>query len=505
MKKTSTSLTESANLKIKVLFAKMIKSLDISMKSYSSEKTNDYNKVKKSISSFLVGIPDKYSSQLAQDYHDYRRGDKSKNDVMNDWVKTMKPFEKNKNESVNEARQTYSKPNSKAKKQLKGMLKLPAKQFHQLNNFIYYDKVKKQWWFVTVSGELAEVRNTYYLKQINDYILKNQINLNESSTKISKFDNVRSISKNKAGIVFKIQGNDVVLKTVSGLIKTTIDDLELMPNESVNEAKTGREVARKLDVKYGLPKSITDKVKKLKIVTAADLQRILPKSELKAGDIKMILHEPYSNESVNEDYNSREERDAVEFYTMGKIGPLLHKKFKGKFHLNLFNKVLEDIIKKVSSPTNDSRLKSVIKLWSRNLGLDFKKYIGGEIIEDIKFIDDAQIQARKYYEIFTSYTNESINESFHEADGTPIGVDSNHNPIAEAGSEPDVISQMRDIVKNQQYKNMKDPKTGKKVKMDLYSASAIVQVYDAISDKNKIKFTSVRLPQMVSMAFKMIK
>lgn len=86
----------------------------------------------------------------------------------------------NLSESVNEARQTYSKPNAKAKKQLKGMFKLKAVQFAQGHNFYYYDKGKKKWWFVDVDGDLMELRNDYTLGKMNDYIQKNQININES-------------------------------------------------------------------------------------------------------------------------------------------------------------------------------------------------------------------------------------------------------------------------------------------------------------------------------------
>lgn len=71
--------------------------------------------------------------------------------------------------------------------------------------------------------------------------------------------------------------------------------------------------------------------------------------------------------------------------------------------------------------------------------------------------------------------------------------------------EPEVISQLRSIVKDQQNKKIKDPVSGKTMRVDLYSASAVTQVYDAISKSNKDKFGKLSLPKMVNVAFKMIK
>lgn len=59
--------------------------------------------------------------------------------------------------------------------------------------------------------------------------------VNES---VSKFDDVRIKSTNQMGMVYAIQGKKVVVKTAKGLVKTTVDDLEVMANESVvNEVK----------------------------------------------------------------------------------------------------------------------------------------------------------------------------------------------------------------------------------------------------------------------------
>jgi len=70
--------------------------------------------------------------------------------------------------------------------------------------------------------------------------------------------------------------------------------------------------------------------------------------------------------------------------------------------------------------------------------------------------------------------------------------------------EPKIITQLRDVVKNG-YKTLKDPKTGKNMKVDSYSASAITQVYDAINNAStKDKFVKSGLLGMQSVSFKAI-
>jgi hypothetical protein len=82
---------------------------------------------------------------------------------------------------------------------------------------------------------------------------------------------------------------------------------------------------------------------------------------------------------------------------------------------------------------------------------------------------------------------------------------SENTSIKESNEEPKIITQLRDVVKSG-YKKLKDPKSGRAMTVDSYSASAIVKVYDALKDpKNKEKFSSAGLLGMQSMAFKLIK
>ena len=84
-------------------------------------------------------------------------------------------------------------------------------------------------------------------------------------------------------------------------------------------------------------------------------------------------------------------------------------------------------------------------------------------------------------------------------DGVPVKESVNE------AKEPEVISQLRDIVKGKQNKKIKDPISGKMMRVDSYSASAVTKVYDAINKSNKDKFGKLSLPKMVNVAFSVIK
>ena len=75
----------------------------------------------------------------------------------------------------------------------------------------------------------------------------------------------------------------------------------------------------------------------------------------------------------------------------------------------------------------------------------------------------------------------------------------------EEGSEPEIISIARRIVKNQQFEKVKDPVSGKRMALDMFSASAIVKVYEKLSDKNKAHMVKQPLPKMVDIVFKLMR
>ena len=80
-----------------------------------------------------------------------------------------------------------------------------------------------------------------------------------------------------------------------------------------------------------------------------------------------------------------------------------------------------------------------------------------------------------------------------------------YESVVTEGTEPEVITKIKTIAKNHQHNVVVDPKRGKKMKVDAFSASAIATVYDALSDSNKEKFVSSGLLGMQSTAMKLLK
>lgn len=67
------------------------------------------------------------------------------------------------------------------------------------------------------------------------------------------------------------------------------------------------------------------------------------------------------------------------------------------------------------------------------------------------------------------------------------------------GCGRDRIEAIREVVANCQYAKIDGSA------MDLFTANAICQVYDALSDANKAKFAANKAPIMAKIAFKIIK
>jgi hypothetical protein len=71
-------------------------------------------------------------------------------------------------------------------------------------------------------------------------------------------------------------------------------------------------------------------------------------------------------------------------------------------------------------------------------------------------------------------------------------------------TEPEVISQLRDIVKNKQYQDVKDPSSGKKMKVDMQTANIVLKIYDGLSNVNKQNMVKMGLPKMIDVSNKII-
>ena len=84
-------------------------------------------------------------------------------------------------------------------------------------------------------------------------------------------------------------------------------------------------------------------------------------------------------------------------------------------------------------------------------------------------------------------------------------IEDMHESVNEV-KEPEVITQLRKIVKNKQNDLIKDTKSGKKVRVDLMSANVMVQVYDKLrKQSNKDKFVKSGIVKMGHVAYKLLK
>ena len=101
----------------------------------------------------------------------------------------------------------------------------------------------------------------------------------------------------------------------------------------------------------------------------------------------------------------------------------------------------------------------------------------------------------------SAYANAWAAKQYKDAGG---GWKTEEGVVNEAKNEPPVITQLRDVIRSG-YKSVKDPKTGKQMKVDSYSASAIIAVYDQLKkQENRDQFVNAGLMKMQTVAFKLL-
>ena len=225
----------------------------------------------------------------------------------------------------------------------------------------------------------------------------------------------------------------------------------------------GRISSKKMDMLQDLSVDFSQLVKKyiknLKKLSSKD-QKAFGKL---FGDFKDGLDDLSTNESVNEaKYNYKQ--DAMNAYMKGKITA----------------KELDRISKE-----------------------DFKSSVATK--KELKnFLDSGYMKTlmANTYGLKVPAMEKKVKELMRFAEGT---LKEDIQSLNEA-QEPEVISQLRDIVNKKQNKKIKDPKSGKMMRVDLYSASAVIAVYDKLRKPDvKANFASQPLPKMVNVAFKVIK
>lgn len=229
------------------------------------------------------------------------------------------------------------------------------------------------------------------------------------SRKIKQFDDARSKSKNIAGLVVKIQGKTVVLQTVKGLIKTTMDDLELMP-ESVNEAspKKGRKSfytkdnvgSSKYTINYYDGK---DTHKDGSPFYGIKTFKNKKKYEKAISDLKS---QGYIEESVNEST-----RRSTDFFEDSKHGKNIYKLLGGKkFKASKVKDYLDNLLDKHGDVKG-------IRIWDfigKKVGLDVRKY-DTKPVREYEFVLMGAIEDlyNTHREKSENISEESVSESFN--------------------------------------------------------------------------------------------
>ena len=129
-----------------------------------------------------------------------------------------------------------------------------------------------------------------------------------------------------------------------------------------------------------------------------------------------------------------------------------------------------------------------------------KTVVGKEKVERIILQNVANPKGVKYY---LYQRNGNVTMAIGDMGAT---IEDMSESVVSEATEPEVITQLRKIVKNKQNDLIKDTKTGKKVRVDMNSANLMIQVYDALkSQSNKDKFVKSGIAMMGHMAFKLMK
>lgn len=258
--------------------------------------------------------------------------------------------------------------------------------------------------------------------------------VNEGNPKINKFDNVRSKSKNQAGIVFSIKGNNAVIQTPKGLIKTTIDDLELMPESVVNEASKADTIRKSMPGYVG-PK-FAKKASDEDILAMADLKDEKAKIHnryMKSIDdkIKKLQKKYKVNESVNELVNEENTRfnkwllKFIDNYMKGSEKPgtpeyqwIIKTLFQHTLHDANFHseaKKVEKIFRRAKEPNKAEQLDGLLLNKAEDIAAK-AKWDGYDIIDGFAYVASMRIGGPKLDPIKALKNESVVNENFSKED-----------------------------------------------------------------------------------------
>ena len=129
-----------------------------------------------------------------------------------------------------------------------------------------------------------------------------------------------------------------------------------------------------------------------------------------------------------------------------------------------------------------------------------KTVVGKEKVERIILQSVANPKGVKYY---LYQRNGNVTMAIGDMGAT---IEDMSESVVNEAKEPEVITQLRKIVKDKQNDLIKDTKTGRKIRVDMNSANLMIQVYDALkSQSNKDMFVNGGVVSMGLMAFKLMK
>ena len=103
-----------------------------------------------------------------------------------------------------------------------------------------------------------------------------------------------------------------------------------------------------------------------------------------------------------------------------------------------------------------------------------------------------------------TFPDGTINGSPTEDDVNKMKDKLGRDKSVNEASEPEIISQLKDIINSQQYQSVKDPKSGKKIKVDMQTASVVLNIYNGLSNANKDNMIKMGLLKMIEVSFKIL-
>ena len=282
---------------------------------------------------------------------------------------------------------------------------------------------------------------------------------------------------------------------------------------SVNKRRAGAELKQKLKGKRsdGMGKytstiyGLDSKGKRVELKSLNDLNKY-SKFELDESVNEGLKHnDMYTMLDIAAGYSSTQDQaanqmwsDEQDLYDYLKSDHI-PKKYHKKFH-NDIKRRFKDI--KESVVTEGRSINAISKLQQKNIddiakALDFYKKNKDTdkkeaFIKVLKKLGDEKKKLAKELD-------DKVSGMYKDAEYKGESV------VTEA-KEDDVITQLRKIVKDKQNALVVDTKSKKKVRVDMQSASLMVQVYDALKQQsNKDKFVKSGIVAMGHMAYKLIK